>query len=46
LTFSVYIGSAIYTPAIPGIMEAFGISLTKSTLGMTLYILGEIIDHV
>src|SRR5258705_10697655 len=38
LTFSVYIGSAIYTPAIPGLMEAFDISLTKATLGLTLYV--------
>jgi MFS transporter, DHA1 family, multidrug resistance protein len=41
LTFSVYIGSAIYTPAIPGLMEEYEISLTKATLGLTLYILGE-----
>jgi len=41
LTFSVYIGSAIYTPAIPGLMEAYDISLTKATLGLTLYVLGE-----
>ena len=41
LTFSVYIGSAIYTPAIPGLMKAFGVSLTKGTLGLTLYVLGN-----
>ena len=41
LTFSVYIGSAIYTPAIPGLMNAFGVSLTKGTLGLTLYVLGK-----
>jgi DHA1 family multidrug resistance protein-like MFS transporter len=41
LTFSVYIGSAIYTPAIPGLMETFDISLAKATLGLTLYILGK-----
>ena len=41
LTFSVYIGSAIYTPAIPGLIEAFDISLPKATLGLTLYVLGE-----
>ncbi|KAG7444987.1 MFS general substrate transporter [Guyanagaster necrorhizus] len=39
LTFSVYIGSAIYTPSIPGIMTAFNVSLTKATLGLTLYVL-------
>jgi MFS transporter, DHA1 family, multidrug resistance protein len=41
LSFSVYIGSAIYTPAIPDLMEVFGVSLTRSTLGLTLYIFGE-----
>ncbi|KAK0202579.1 major facilitator superfamily domain-containing protein [Desarmillaria ectypa] len=39
LTFSVYIGSAIYTPSIPGIMIAFNVSLMKATLGLTLYVL-------
>ncbi|KIM73724.1 hypothetical protein PILCRDRAFT_802185 [Piloderma croceum F 1598] len=39
LAFSVYIGSAIYTPAIPGLMEAYDISLAKATVGLTLYIL-------
>ena len=45
LTFSVYIGSAIYTPAIPGLMEAFDVSLTKATLGLTLYVLGKILRY-
>ncbi|KAJ8091808.1 hypothetical protein PM082_021044 [Marasmius tenuissimus] len=39
LTFSVYIGSAIYTPSIPGVMEHFDVSQTKATLGLTLYVL-------
>lgn len=39
LTFSVYIGSAIYTPSIPGIMEEFGVGYTKATLGLSLYVL-------
>ncbi|KAF7371126.1 MFS general substrate transporter [Mycena sanguinolenta] len=39
LTFSVYIGSAIYTPSIPGLMQGFHVSLTKATLGLTLYVL-------
>ncbi|KAJ6485534.1 major facilitator superfamily domain-containing protein [Mycena sanguinolenta] len=39
LTFSVYIGSAIYTPSIPGLMQDFHVSLTKATLGLTLYVL-------
>ncbi|KAJ7677237.1 major facilitator superfamily domain-containing protein [Mycena rosella] len=40
LTFSVYIGSAIYTPSIPGIMAEFNVSLVKATAGLTLYIIG------
>ena len=39
LTFSVYIGSAIYTVSIPGIMAEFGVSYTKATLGLSLYVL-------
>ncbi|KAJ6606381.1 major facilitator superfamily domain-containing protein [Mycena vulgaris] len=40
LTFSVYIGSAIYTASIPGIMQEFNVSLVHATLGLTLYIIG------
>ncbi|KAF7327899.1 Benomyl methotrexate resistance protein [Mycena kentingensis (nom. inval.)] len=40
LTFSIYIGSAIYTPSIPGLMVEYNISLTHATLGLTLYVLG------
>ncbi|KAJ7207042.1 major facilitator superfamily domain-containing protein [Mycena pura] len=39
LTFSIYIGSAIYTPSIPGLMSDFNTSLTIATLGLTLYVL-------
>ncbi|KAJ7803201.1 major facilitator superfamily domain-containing protein [Mycena olivaceomarginata] len=39
LTFSVYIGSAIYTSSIPGLMQEFHVSLTMATLGLTLYVL-------
>ncbi|KAJ7709033.1 major facilitator superfamily domain-containing protein [Mycena rosella] len=39
LTFSIYIGSAIYTSSIPGLMEEFHVSLTTATLGLTLYVL-------
>lgn len=39
LTFSVYIGSAIYTSAIPSLMAEFNISLTVATLGLTLFVL-------
>ena len=38
LTFSVYIGSAIYTSAIPSLMADFGVSLTVATLGLTLFV--------
>jgi DHA1 family multidrug resistance protein-like MFS transporter len=41
LTFSIYIGSAIYTSSIPGLMSEFSVSLTTATLGLTLYVLGE-----
>ncbi|KAF7302366.1 Benomyl methotrexate resistance protein [Mycena chlorophos] len=40
LTFSIYIGSAIYTSSIPGLMAEYDVSLTKATLGLTLYVLG------
>ncbi|KAF5388919.1 hypothetical protein D9757_005139 [Collybiopsis confluens] len=33
MTFAMYIGSAIYTPSIPGIMAEFNVSLTHATLG-------------
>ncbi|KAJ7128070.1 major facilitator superfamily domain-containing protein [Mycena filopes] len=39
LTFSVYIGSAIYTSSIPGLVAEYNISLTRATLGLTLYVL-------
>ncbi|RJE17884.1 resistance protein [Aspergillus sclerotialis] len=40
LTFSVYIGSAIYTPGITTITKDFGISSVTGTLGLTLYVAG------
>jgi DHA1 family multidrug resistance protein-like MFS transporter len=40
LTFSVYVGSAIYTPSIPGIMERFNVTQTKATLGLSLFVIG------
>ncbi|KAK4704006.1 MFS transporter, DHA1 family, multidrug resistance protein, partial [Phenoliferia sp. Uapishka_3] len=39
LTFSVYIGSAIYTSAIPGLQVHFNTSQTMGTLGLTLFVL-------
>jgi DHA1 family multidrug resistance protein-like MFS transporter len=38
-TLAVYMGSAIYTPSIPGIEEAFGVSITVASLGLALYVL-------
>ncbi|GAA6063232.1 hypothetical protein JCM10212_005839 [Sporobolomyces blumeae] len=40
LTFSIYVGSAIYTPSIPGIMEEFGASQVGATAGLTLFVAG------
>ncbi|KAJ5624117.1 hypothetical protein N7510_000426 [Penicillium lagena] len=40
LTFAIYVGSAIYTPGIPGVSEQFGVSSVASTLGLTLFVLG------
>ncbi|KAJ8075596.1 hypothetical protein PM082_021226 [Marasmius tenuissimus] len=39
LTFSVYIGSAIFTSSFPGIISHFGVSHTEAVLGLTLYVL-------
>ncbi|KAL8286804.1 hypothetical protein RQP46_004332 [Phenoliferia psychrophenolica] len=39
LTFSVYIGSAIYTSSIPGLMDAFDVNLAGATCGLTLFVL-------
>lgn len=38
-TLAVYMGSAIYTPSIPGIQEQFGVSVTVASLGLALYVL-------
>ncbi|KAI9039817.1 MFS transporter [Aspergillus affinis] len=40
LTFAIYIGSAIYTPGIPGVSEQFHVSTVASTLGLTLFVFG------
>ena len=40
LTFSVYIGSAIYSAGIEGVSREFGVSRTASVLGLTLFVLG------
>ncbi|KAF1964922.1 benomyl/methotrexate resistance protein [Bimuria novae-zelandiae CBS 107.79] len=40
LTFSIYIGSAIYTPGLMGVMQEFGVSQVAATLGLTLFVAG------
>ncbi|KAI4245433.1 MAG: hypothetical protein L6R40_002493 [Gallowayella cf. fulva] len=40
LTWSVYIGSAIYTPGLETVTKQFGVSQVKGTLGLTLFVAG------
>ncbi|TKY89770.1 hypothetical protein EX895_001067 [Sporisorium graminicola] len=40
LTFSVYLGSAIYTPGIVLIADYFGVGTVTATLGLTLFVVG------
>jgi hypothetical protein len=40
LTFSVYIGSAIYTAGIEDIMQEYRVGLVAATLGLTLFVAG------
>ena len=40
LTTSVYIGSAIYTAGLAGVMEQFHVSQTVALLGLTLFVVG------
>lgn len=40
LTFSIYIGSSIYTAGILGVSAQFGVSTVAATLGLTLFVLG------
>ena len=40
LTFSVYIGSAIYSAGILDVSETFGVSRVAATLGLTLFVVG------
>ncbi|KAK2595965.1 hypothetical protein QQS21_006495 [Conoideocrella luteorostrata] len=39
-TFVVYTSSAIYTTSTQGVMEEFGVSQLKATLGLSMYVLG------
>jgi DHA1 family multidrug resistance protein-like MFS transporter len=38
LTFTVYLASALYTAAIPDIIETFRVSRVPALLGLTLYV--------
>lgn len=39
-TLAVYMGSAIYTPSIPYVVEQMGVSETVASLGLSMYVLG------
>ncbi|TVY80531.1 Caffeine resistance protein, partial [Lachnellula suecica] len=39
LNFGIYIGSSIYTPGEPSVMEEFGVSEVVATLGLSLFVL-------
>lgn len=38
-TMAVYMGSAIYTPSIPGVMQRFGVELGAASMGLSMYVL-------
>jgi DHA1 family multidrug resistance protein-like MFS transporter len=38
-TMGVYMGSAIYSPSIPGVMERFGVEIGAASLGLSMYVL-------
>jgi DHA1 family multidrug resistance protein-like MFS transporter len=38
-TMAVYMGSAIYSPSIPGVMERFGVEIGAASLGLSMYVL-------
>ncbi|KIP02007.1 hypothetical protein PHLGIDRAFT_130975 [Phlebiopsis gigantea 11061_1 CR5-6] len=40
LTFSIYIGSAIYAPGIGSLSTQFGVSPVAGTLGLTIFVIG------
>lgn len=39
-TFAVYLGSAIYTPSIYGVMQQFNVSYAAANLGLALFVFG------
>lgn len=38
-TMAVYMGSAIYSPSIPGVMQRFGVEIGAASLGLSMYVL-------
>jgi DHA1 family multidrug resistance protein-like MFS transporter len=38
-TMGVYMGSAIYSPSIPGVMARFGVEIGVASLGLSMYVL-------
>jgi DHA1 family multidrug resistance protein-like MFS transporter len=40
LTFTIYVGSAIYTAGIPSISSEFHVSTVAATVGLTLFVAG------
>lgn len=38
LTFAVYVGSAIYTSSVPGLMAEFGVGEVTAISGLTLFV--------
>ena len=39
-TFTVYIGSSLYTASVPDIVQIFGVSDVAASLGLSLYVIG------
>ncbi|KAL4808587.1 synaptic vesicle transporter [Aspergillus unguis] len=40
LTFSIYLGSSVYSPGVMGVMEQFGVGQVLATLGLSLFVAG------
>lgn len=38
-SFAVYVGSSIYSPTVPQVMEEFNVSAVTASLGLALYVL-------
>ena len=39
-TFTVYIGSSLYTASVPDVVQIFGVSNVAASLGLSLYVIG------